>query len=539
MNELLSHPEIVNPYKTNRELQKDNAFIVDLGLDDLLSFIPFNESNKKESRAFAKKVLSNINTDSKTVVYRQEVFDDLVVNKHIREKIIKHIKKINELAYTLNRFDNKSSLTNGLDLLRKFREFINDAIEPREAKARAVKEVVSYFSKIKGSESFEGLCEFLNKIETSSEISFRVTIGRNGSPLRMYAVALTPKEPERKPGILSVIERLFLKKNRYEQSMESGGRVNNIGKIIQRYMDEQFLPLIKEYAKQIREVIKLLQPLDFYAGFALYFALLKEIKFDICKPVMLPAEKRKTTIKKGRNPLLLKKGILGLQNASSMLRALNDSDKIVPNDIHHQADENMFVITGPNNGGKTTYVKTAGLVQLMSQQGLYTFAESAEVSFVDAIFTHFVTPDDITKGEGRYRNELRRMKEIFEKASPYSFVILDEPCGGTSYEEGLRQSLALLDGFHKLGAATYFTTHMHPLTKEVDKGRYQAAKNISVECILEGSNMTYTYKIKNGASQKSYGLEIAKELGLMPENIEKTVFQKAEEKGYDNVLRKK
>jgi DNA mismatch repair protein MutS len=198
----------------------------------------------------------------------------------------------------------------------------------------------------------------------------------------------------------------------------------------------------------------------------------------------------------------------------------------------------MFVITGPNNGGKTTYVRTVGLVQLMSQKGLFVTAESAEVSFVDGMYTHFVTPDDITKGEGRYRNELIRVKEIFEEATPYSLVILDEPCGGTSYEEGCRQSLVVLDGIHKLGPATYYTTHMHPVAEAVDSGRYPAARNLSVECRYDGKKIKYTYKVKAGASDRSYGEEIARDIGLMPEKIEELVAKGAEKRGYAEIIRK-
>ena len=229
------------------------------------------------------------------------------------------------------------------------------------------------------------------------------------------------------------------------------------------------------------------------------------------------------TVRNARNPLLIE--------------AKSDGRKIIPNDIVNNTDENMYIITGPNNGGKTTYVKTIGLIQLLSQKGLFVPAESADVSFLDGIYTHFISPDDITKGEGRYRNELRRIKEIFEKATPYSLVILDEPCGGTSYEEGQRQSLALLDGFHRLGSTTYFTTHMHLLTKEIDSGRYPAARNLSVECMYDGKEITYTYKVLTGAFGKSFGEEIARELGLMPDDIKETVFRRAEEEGYRDKLR--
>jgi DNA mismatch repair protein MutS len=130
-----------------------------------------------------------------------------------------------------------------------------------------------------------------------------------------------------------------------------------------------------------------------------------------------------------------------------------------------------------------------------------------------------------------------RVKEIFEAATPYSLVILDEPCGGTSYEEGCRQSLVVLDGLHRLGPATYFTTHMHLVAQEIDSGRYPAAKNLSVECLYEGKKIKYTYKVGEGAAGKSYGDEIAREIGLMPENISQMVSKRADKQGYRDIIR--
>jgi DNA mismatch repair protein MutS2 len=133
---------------------------------------------------------------------------------------------------------------------------------------------------------------------------------------------------------------------------------------------------------------------------------------------------------------------------------------------------------------------------------------------------------------------LRRIKDILEVATPYSLVILDEPCGGTSYEEGCRQSLVLLDGFHQLGATTYFTTHMHPVATEIETKRFPAAKNLSVESRYDGKKLVYTYKMKEGASGKSYGDEIAKEVGLVSESIEKMLSKRADREGYADIIRK-
>jgi len=339
----------------------------------------------------------------------------------------------------------------------------------------------------------------------------------------MSAMELAIKKPDSKQ-VPTLLQRLLgIGKREEGQSLKDYSGLNKLGEIIQEYMEKKFIPAINKYIDQITEVTRLLEPLDFYAGFTDYFGNLKIRGFDICRPTLLPMEERRMTVRNARNPLLIE--------------AKSDGRKIIPNDIVNNTDENMYIITGPNNGGKTTYVKTIGLIQLLSQEGLFVPAESADVSFLDGIYTHFISPDDITKGEGRYRNELRRIKEIFEKATPYSLVILDEPCGGTSYEEGQRQSLALLDGFHRLGSTTYFTTHMHLLTKEIDSGRYPAARNLSVECMYDGKEITYTYRVLTGAFGKSFGEEIARELGLMPDDIKETVLRRAAKEGYRDKLR--
>ena len=541
MHELFEHPEIVSPYGSGEERFKDKAFVQDLSLESFLKAVPFHASNEKESRAYAKKVLVDIGSDIRTAKYRQAVFDDLVPKVLLRNNVRKYVRNLNDLAYKLDAFQKKRDLPKGLAMARLYRDILDNPHDLESANSDAVKTVASYFRELRVSNSSSHLRSLLERIGNSAEMAFRVSLDRNGSPLKMHALELVQKDAGERRGLLSLLEKT-LRKKRHEHNLRTTGGLNELGKIIRDYMERQFVPVINAYTPQIQEMIRLLEPLDFYVGFAEYFGALKERNFEICKPTLLPAEERRMFVKNARNPLLLKNRAMEVKNKGiSPFQAdtENNAGRIVPNGIEYNADENMFVITGPNNGGKTTYAKTIGLIQLLGQKGLFVHAESAEVSFVDGIYTHFVTPDDIAQGEGRYRNELRRMKEIFEKATPYSLVILDEPCGGTRYEEGLRQSLAILDGFHKLGSATYFTTHMHPLTKEVDKGRYPAARNLTVEWKYVDHRMLYTYKMIPGASDKSYGEEIAREMGLMPENIEETLFQKAEEGGYGEILRKR
>jgi DNA mismatch repair protein MutS len=513
------HPDVINPFKLVPAVGQDRSFVRDLGLDALLKSVPFYSNGTRE---LSRKVMVDQGSDLPTVEYRQDILQDLISNGNLLQGILKCITRLNEMGYLLGGFNDEANLANGLRLARAYRDFIMNPPDLTRVMSRGLKEIEAYLTEIRESEEFSGLCQFVETVGDLGGVVFRVSLDSSGLPTTMSAIELVKGDRDDRTGVLAFFRRLLGKKS-FETSLKGSGGLNEAGRVLRGFIDAQFVPIIKGYLDQIRQVVCLLEPLGFYAGFAEYFVKLREQKVDVCRPTLFPRERRVMTARQARNPLLLKEEC--------------DGRRIVPNDITYTPEQNMFVITGPNNGGKTTYVTTVGLVQLMSQKGLFVPAESAEISLVDGIYTHFVSPDDITKGEGRYRNELMRVKEIFEAATPYSLVILDEPCGGTSYEEGCRQSLVLLDGLHKLGPATYFTTHMHPVAGEVDNARYAAAQNLSVECLYDGKKIKYTYKVKPGAAAKSYGEEIARDIGLMPEGISQMVSKRAQERGYGDIIR--
>ncbi len=520
---LLKHPEIINPYNLSNKSSNERAFVGDLNLNILLGSVRFSP----ETRSLASSVMVYLDSDVKTAKYRQNTLEELIKTPKLRKNVEEVVKSLGDVGYKLNNFVNRntygSSLEHGLRLLRTYREFICNFTNLESTQSKAISSVNNYLKNIRDSKEYSELCGFVDRIDNLVGVDFRVSINENGSPINMSALELIEKEDKPKKSFFEKLSGNKKSDETQERTLGNSYGLNELGKIIQNYLDKKFISVIDEYVPQIKNVTKLIEPLDFYGGFADYFVRLCEEGFEISKPTLLPQEKRKMVVKNARNPLLMGKE--------------NNGHKIVANDIKYDEKDNISVITGPNNGGKTTYVKTVGLIQLMAQNGLFVPAKSAEISFTDGIYTHFVAPDDITNGEGRYRNELRRMKEIFGNATPYSLIILDEPCGGTSYEEGQRQSLVLLDGFHKLGSATYFTTHMHPLTKEVDNGRYPAGRNLQVKCIDDGKKIQYTYKVVPGSSGKSYGEEIAREIGLRPRNIMGAISRRASIKGYKELLR--
>ncbi len=286
--------------------------------------------------------------------------------------------------------------------------------------------------------------------------------------------------------------------------------------------------MIYRFNQAIADLAGLLDAVDVYWAMASCFENWRQRGIEICLPEILPMERREATIIAARNPLIESGG-----------RGDQEAAEIVANDLTRSAEQNLLLITGANNGGKTTYIKTAGLIQLLGQKGLYVPARQASLSEVDGIFSHFVATDDIGRGEGRYRNELRRMRTILERATPYSLVILDEPCGGTDHREGQRQSLILLKGFHLLGAATFFTTHMHEMASAMSADQWPGVRQLQAVTAVDDDSgeLHYLYQIAPGIAQRSYGEQIAATLGLGETEVLRVIREQAAERGYDQLLR--
>ena len=522
MKKALIPPEIINPYKLKKQSRNGKNIYEDLSIDTLLESVDFVFKKKvggwikdiiKDTKSFAKEVLIDTNSDIETVRYRQEIFSDLISDNRARDKI----KKAIEIFYDPSReyFDGTNLINGrfgrGIEMLKAYKGFLDNFPRLEHCSSRALKDVGSYINGISKQKKISELTDLLESNKAYVRIDFDYRLDRGD--------------------ITNTLIRGFSKKNEFQsednllKKLIENNTLRNISELSNHPIDYKpewetrdlmcykFIELVMgPYHEEIKDITRLLSQLDFYTGFSEYLSNLQDRGFDICKPTLLDKKKRKTIVNKARNPVVKLSGT---------------NKKVIPNDIRYDADKNMYLITGPNNGGKTTYVKMVGLIQLFAEKGLFIPAKSGEISFTEGVYTHFVAPDDINKGEGRYRNELRRMKEIFDNATPYSLVIMDEPCGGTSYEEGQRQSLIILDGFHKMGCPTYFTTHMHPLSAEIENGRFPAARNLSVEYKKEGRENVFTYKIKEGSSNKSYGEEIAREMGLGEKDIDMHIREKS------------
>lgn len=257
-----------------------------------------------------------------------------------------------------------------------------------------------------------------------------------------------------------------------------------------------------EFNDEIKEFSKAVVELKYLATLASYFNTQVKNGVSITLPELAEMGSKTTIAKNLINPNLIGKV---------------PQEEIVANDVSADENTNLFLITGPNNNGKTTYVNSIGLAQGMTQAGMFVFSDSAEFSLKDNILTHYIRPGDLVVGESRYAHELSRIKAIFETATSNSLIIMDEPCSGTSPADGRSQLKTVFRGVGNLWATGYVTTHFHDVADVATQLPY--ANNLHCVSELCGDDLVYTYRIEEGFSDQSNGSYLARRMGLDMDGI--------------------
>lgn len=186
----------------------------------------------------------------------------------------------------------------------------------------------------------------------------------------------------------------------------------------------------------------------------------------------------------------------------------------VPNDVRMDCDQSRFLlITGPNMGGKSTYMRQIALITVMAQAGSFVPACEAHIGVVDQIFTRIGASDDLTSGQSTFMVEMVEVANILHNASKNSLVILDEIGRGTSTFDGLSIARAVSEYLvEKTLARTLFATHYHELTSLADQ--WPGIVNLSVSVKETGDTVVFLKKVLPGKADKSYGIHVARLAGL-------------------------
>jgi DNA mismatch repair protein MutS len=200
----------------------------------------------------------------------------------------------------------------------------------------------------------------------------------------------------------------------------------------------------------------------------------------------------------------------------------------IANDLYLNADEaadnatgpGLLLITGPNMGGKSTYLRQAAMLVLLAQMGSYVPAESMRFGLVDRIYTRIGASDNVARGRSTFMVEMTETATILNTATRRSLILLDEMGRGTATFDGLSLAWATVEYLHaETGARTLFATHYHELTMLAEK--LPRVRNLRVGVKEASSGIVFLHTIEPGAASKSYGIEVARLAGLPAAVIER------------------
>ncbi|SPE36390.1 DNA mismatch repair protein MutS [Candidatus Sulfopaludibacter sp. SbA6] len=194
--------------------------------------------------------------------------------------------------------------------------------------------------------------------------------------------------------------------------------------------------------------------------------------------------------------------------------AEQESGRFIPNDLYLDDSAVLIaIITGPNMGGKSTYLRQAALISILAQMGSFVPAESASLPIVDRIFTRIGASDNLSRGRSTFMVEMTETAVILNTATPRSFIVLDEIGRGTATFDGLALAWAVVEHIHqRTRAKTLFATHYHELTELADQ--LDGVQNLKVSVKEAGDHIIFLRKVEPGRADRSYGIEVARLAGL-------------------------
>ena len=200
-----------------------------------------------------------------------------------------------------------------------------------------------------------------------------------------------------------------------------------------------------------------------------------------------------------------------------ILDRMRKTTRYVSNDLEMGEDNDILMITGPNMGGKSTYMRQTVLLVIMAQIGCFVPAKKAEMPIFDQIFTRIGASDDIMSGQSTFMVEMIEANNALQNATANSLILFDEIGRGTSTYDGMALAQAMIEYIiRNIKAKTLFSTHYHELTEMAEKNA--GIRNVHVDVHEEDDKVTFLYRVLDGKADKSYGINVAR-LAHLPSSV--------------------
>lgn len=473
--------------------------------------------------------------DPEVILYRQDTFGDMIENPELSHILLKMIPLLNDITELRRMSSDSAASTEAylysiteVELYTSLLDLLRDNLIPLapKFKSTAFRRFAERINTLTGSEYYKNLNDQLKELTSRVREIKSVTIGVNfDSQLRASrAGVLSINNEYFKSGeLLDKMLRLDFKNDEMTciaplipfKKGQSDNQQNALANAFNGAINDVFRQSIRSWKKVIQHyvlentdfLIRLMPEIEFVTKATELLMRLKERGCPLCHPVIKPMSEKAFDAKGLCNPIV----------------AMKLDAPVVPNDFRFDEDGMIYVLTGPNRGGKSVITCAVGIAFVMAQLGLPVCADSCVISPCDEIFTHFPTGSEDTIDKGRLGEECSRLSAIFEEVTEDSLVLCDESLSSTGSFEAAYIASEVLQGFSMARCRGIFSTHLHDLAASVDSINASCIPNGGVKidnlvaAIEKGSR---SFKIlREKPDGKSYARDIAEKYGLSLDKI--------------------
>jgi DNA mismatch repair protein MutS len=530
--------------------------VADLGLDIVISTLNFDGRHADS----VKSILLFLTDDGETIHFRQEILSDFLSHPDLLEQFEDILPMISELAYYGGMsemqglpFQKTLSRIGELELYIHLVERLHKLLQGRNLSSRGLQNLRDLIQDRIQNPNFKQMQVELPKLTAKfreiKSITLGVNLDHNLKPVAATILSINT-EPFKESRFF---KKLFGNNDEFEGITQLHTvpmrSINTLdGRILPttQRADPLLFPLFKDLDGLISDIMRpianalrsflyvstqflaALEPeLAFYLGAIRLAKQLEASGLPVCRAEIVDVEARECVIENCYNLNLALRTIKRNHSA-------NLASQVIGNDVAFDDNGRIFIITGPNQGGKTTYIQAAALAQVMFQAGLPVPGTNARISPVDGIYTHFPVEEKPNAEAGRFGEEAQRLSEIFSYATRYSMVLLNESLSSTAEGESLYLARDIMRCLRLLGARAAYTTHMHELAASADELNGMTAGDSKIVSLVamaqneatsqNGEHIKRTYKIVASPPMgRSYANELAARYGISFDKIVETL----------------
>ncbi len=467
------------------------ALIQDLELNTLFNTMALGDNFLFNVAKVA--ILSSL-TDIETILYRQDILKDCLKNPStVKDMYDIAVESIESVKKTFFGFFNKyivgmldssiQAMKLLVDTLKKLRKIADDRSD--DFNSEGFKRFFGMIEEELSDEYFKIIERHLNTLEFRDGVLISAELGR-GNKGKNYVLRKPNHEKK------SWIGRILPQKT-HGYSFRIADRDENGAKALSELKERGLNSVANALTQSVNHILDffniLRTELAFYIGALNLHDQLVKIEEPICFPLPVSHLKRERVFKELYDPCL----------------ALTLKRKIVGNDLELN-NKNLFIITGANQGGKSTFLRSVGLSQLMMQCGMFAPAKSFSANVCKGLFTHYKREEDITMKSGKFDEELKRMNDIVENLTANSTVLFNESFSATNEIEGSEIARQIVSALLEKHIEVFFVTHMYEFAHGFYEKQLRDAAFLTAERKENGDR---TFKIIEGKPlSTSYGKDL-------------------------------